>query len=383
MVTALSRIAARLREEARRHPGRPAACPRAGRRHTASRPRRSAEPPHRLRGFRAYPVGSRVTDARVAAPPTSSSRRRSRLRRPRPPRAGFGEAGPGRARAGRRRAGGRPPRPSAQGLGEPQPNSRCAPATGSPPAGSPGSSPPPPSAARSQRPGAPRTETAGQRSPAHRAAHQRDGGCGNAGTPAAWNTPALGSGSHRHRPRPGVAVRPGAAVQRQPPQHRQAGRDGGYHGARASTIRDVTGSDYARRWPAGGTARHDRTRAFPSSWPHDDPDAVTGACRTGSWRGTCLPDLDRWPWHRGGGRGLWTKTAADLVGYEPGWSSLLPDELAGEALRPTAGREKADGRPGGPGWPLNQPGRASPSRSATAPGGSSFLIVERASGGRA
>jgi hypothetical protein len=32
-----------------------------------------AGPPHRLYDFQAYPVGSRVTDARVAAPPTSSS----------------------------------------------------------------------------------------------------------------------------------------------------------------------------------------------------------------------------------------------------------------------------------------------------------------------
>ena len=72
MVTALSRIAARLREELVVTQDDPLqARARAG--GIGFEAEAEAGPPHRLRDFRAYPVGSRVTDTRVAAPPTSSS----------------------------------------------------------------------------------------------------------------------------------------------------------------------------------------------------------------------------------------------------------------------------------------------------------------------
>ena len=88
------------------------------------------------------PVGSQVTDARVAAPPTPPPARFP-LRRPRPRR---------RARelglAGLVLAGGAPGETAwalARGWADLDGPSRCAPVTGSPPTGSPGSSPPPPS----------------------------------------------------------------------------------------------------------------------------------------------------------------------------------------------------------------------------------------------
>ncbi len=72
IVETLPRIAARLREELVITQDDPLhARARAG----GAQLEADAEPgpPHQLSGFRAYPVGSQVTDARVAAPPTSSS----------------------------------------------------------------------------------------------------------------------------------------------------------------------------------------------------------------------------------------------------------------------------------------------------------------------
>jgi CubicO group peptidase (beta-lactamase class C family) len=54
-----------------------------------------------------------------------------------------------------------------------------------------------------------------------------------------------------------------------------------------------------------------------------------------------------------GAAGLWT-TAADLVRFGLGWSSLLPDALAREALRPQAEGEGV-GAETGLGWGLVQP----------------------------
>jgi hypothetical protein len=81
---------------------------------------------------------------------------------------------------------------------------------------------------------------------------------------------------------------------------------------------------------------------FPPSWPHDDPDAVTGYELEPD--GTFLPDLDdvaAIP----AAAGLWT-TAADLVKFGTGWSSLLP---GGDPPRPVGG-------------PARDPGRREPSR---------------------
>jgi hypothetical protein len=65
--------------------------------------------------------------------------------------------------------------------------------------------------------------------------------------------------------------------------------------------------------------------------------------------------------------GLWT-TAADLVKFGTGWSSLLPAGLAGEALRPQV--------PGhvGLGWRLNLADVIA-WEAGNGPGGSASLIV--------
>jgi CubicO group peptidase (beta-lactamase class C family) len=51
--------------------------------------------------------------------------------------------------------------------------------------------------------------------------------------------------------------------------------------------------------------------------------------------------------------GLWT-TAADLVHFGRAWSSLLPDPLAREALRPQVERDDVGGQAGF-GWMLMPP----------------------------
>ncbi len=83
--------------------------------------------------------------------------------------------------------------------------------------------------------------------------------------------------------------------------------------------------------------------SFPAGWPHEDPDAVTGYELEPD--GTFVPDLDDVTAILLAA-GLWT-TAADLVRFGTGWSSLLPADLASEALRPQD--------PGhiGLGWRLN------------------------------
>ncbi|HEX5407104.1 MAG TPA: hypothetical protein VFX16_32915 [Pseudonocardiaceae bacterium] len=65
--------------------------------------------------------------------------------------------------------------------------------------------------------------------------------------------------------------------------------------------------------------------------------------------------------------GLWT-TAADLVRFGIGWSSLLPEELVREVLTPQGGR--------GLGWPLDRAGEiaGSPGRGEA---GSVSLVVRR------
>jgi CubicO group peptidase (beta-lactamase class C family) len=69
---------------------------------------------------------------------------------------------------------------------------------------------------------------------------------------------------------------------------------------------------------------------FPAQWPGAEARAVTGYEL--NWEGSFRPA----PEHVGtvpAAAGLWA-TAADLVRFGLGWSSLLPAELAREALRP-------------------------------------------------
>ena len=103
--------------------------------------------------------------------------------------------------------------------------------------------------------------------------------------------------------------------------------------------------------------------SFPAGWPHDDPDAVTGYELEPD--GTFVPDLDDLTAILLAA-GLWT-TAADLVRFGTGWSSLLPAGLAGEALRPQAGHI-------GLGWRLDLAGGIA-WEADNGPGGSASLIV--------
>jgi CubicO group peptidase (beta-lactamase class C family) len=108
---------------------------------------------------------------------------------------------------------------------------------------------------------------------------------------------------------------------------------------------------------------------FPASWPHDDPDAVTGYELEPD--GTFLPDLDdvaAIP----AAAGMWT-TAADLVKFGTGWPSLLPAGLAGEALRPQAAEPSGPGQVG-LGWQINT-ARGLATEGGNGPGGSASLII--------
>jgi len=149
----------------------------------------------------------------------------------------------------------------------------------------------------------------------------------------------------------------------------------GDYAALGQLIADVTGADYAAAaarlvlGPLGMTASR-----FPVSWPYDDPDAVTGYELEPD--GTYVPDLDEVA-AVPAAAGLWT-TAADLVRFGAGWSSLLPGDLASEAVRPHA---SATGGPGqsGLGWRLNT-ARGFASEIGNGPGGSASLMVRLSDG---
>ena len=145
---------------------------------------------------------------------------------------------------------------------------------------------------------------------------------------------------------------------------------GGY-AALGQLIADVTGLPYpgaAARLvlePLGMTSSW-----FPARWPAADSEAITGyyVQEDSSFSQTpttvsTAPSL----------AGLWA-TAADLVRFGAGWSSLLPAALADEALRPHAGPDHHPVRTGF-GWMINESiGVAGVAGSG--PAGSASLVVE-------
>jgi CubicO group peptidase (beta-lactamase class C family) len=149
---------------------------------------------------------------------------------------------------------------------------------------------------------------------------------------------------------------------------------GGY-AALGQLIADVTGTDYADAatrlvlGPLGMTGSR-----FPVSWPYDDPDAVTGYELEPD--GTYVPDLDEVA-AVPAAAGLWT-TAPDLIRFGAGWSSLLPAELASEAIRPQASAPAGPGQCGF-GWSLNA-ARGFASETGNGPGGSASLMVRLSDG---
>jgi len=366
MVATLPRIAARLREELVVTQDDPLmARARAG--GIGFETEAEAEPPHRLRDFRAYPVGSRVTDARVAAPPTSSSGAVPAVAAE-TAASGFTELG----LAGVVLAGGAPGEAGwaiARGWAD---LDRAEPLR-------PGHRFPAYGVTRLI------TATAVLRLAAEGRVQLDDpanehvsavrladgtvtirellsysGGVG---------TPAPGSGYADTVPAPASLFGPVLPCGG-PRGTARAGGHGDY-AALGQLVADVTGSDYAAAvtrlvlGPLGMTGS-----TFPVSWPHDDPDAVTGYELEPD--GTFLPDLDEVS-TMPAAAGLWT-TAADLVKFGTGWSSLLPDALSGEALRPQAAEAPGPGQVG-LGWRLNT-ARGFAFQVGTGPGGSSSLMVK-------
>jgi CubicO group peptidase (beta-lactamase class C family) len=329
------------------------------------------EPPYRLRGFRAYLVGAQVTDTRVAAPPSQSSG-------PVPfvatetAAAGFGELG----LAGLVLAGGAPGKAAwtiARGwadldLAEPLRPGHRFPAYG---------------VTRLI------TATAVLRLAAEGRVRLDDPANDHLRTvrladgavtirellsyAGGVDTPALGSGYADTVP--ALASLFGPVL---PCSGNRGTASRGRHGdyaALGQLIADVTGSDYAvavARLVLGPLGMASST--FPASWPHDDPDAVTGYELEPD--GTFLPDLDDVAVIPAAA-GLWT-TAADLVKFCTSWSSLLPDDLAGEALRPQAAEADGPGQ-ASLGWRLNT-SRGFAYEVGNGPGGSSSLIVKAGDG---
>ena len=331
-------------------------------------------PPHRLRGFRTYLVGSQVTDTRVAAPPSQSSGPVP-LAATETAAAGFGELG----LAGLVLAGGAPGKAGwaiARGWAD---LDRAEPLR-------PGHRFPAYGVTRLI------TATAVLRLAAEGRIRLDDAANDHLRTVRLANdaitirellsytggvdTPAPGSGYADTVP--ALASLFGPVLPCSGPRGTaRPGADHADYAALGQLIADVTGSEYAEAvarlvlGPLGMTGS-----TFPSNWPHDDPDAVTGYELEPD--GTFLPDLDDVAVIPAAA-GLWT-TAADLVRFGTGWSSLLPDVLADEALRPQAAEAAGPGQVG-LGWRLNT-ARGFAFEVGTGPGGSSSLIV-RPGGDRA
>lgn len=110
---------------------------------------------------------------------------------------------------------------------------------------------------------------------------------------------------------------------------------------------------------------------FPASWPAAR--AVTGYQVAGDGSLEPVPEqVFRIP----AAGGLWT-CAADLVRFGLTWASLLPGELAREALRPHA--QQRDRAYVGLGWLLN-PAMDMYGHQGTGPSGSTSLVIRQSSG---
>jgi CubicO group peptidase (beta-lactamase class C family) len=127
---------------------------------------------------------------------------------------------------------------------------------------------------------------------------------------------------------------------------------GGY-AALGQLIADVTGLTYAdavTRLVLGALGM--TASSFPASATDMAAPAVTGYGVNGD--GTLAPvpvGVCAMP----AAGGLWS-TAADLARFAAGWSSLLPDELVREALRPQARRGSGSGGTVGLGWLISRDG---------------------------
>ncbi|HVQ95102.1 MAG TPA: serine hydrolase [Mycobacteriales bacterium] len=133
-------------------------------------------------------------------------------------------------------------------------------------------------------------------------------------------------------------------------------------------IADVTGSDYQ---DAATRMVLEPLGMGGSGFPRDYPatGVVTGHRRTDQGMFEPVPgQVSTMP----AAGGLWT-TAADLVRFGLAWSSLLPDPLAAEALRPQAERDAFGGQVG-LGWMLMLPKDVA-GHPGAGPGFSASLII--------
>jgi CubicO group peptidase (beta-lactamase class C family) len=134
---------------------------------------------------------------------------------------------------------------------------------------------------------------------------------------------------------------------------------------------DITGSPYPEAMarlvfgPLGMTGS-----SFPSSWPRDN--AVAGYNVPPDADGTFAPVPQKVFSMKAAG-GLWT-TAEDLVRFGFAWKSLLPEALAREVLRPQTTGGPVRGWDFGLGWVVSPRGDVA-AMATSGPGASTSLVV--------
>jgi CubicO group peptidase (beta-lactamase class C family) len=154
-----------------------------------------------------------------------------------------------------------------------------------------------------------------------------------------------------------------------------AGGLGGY-AALGALIADLTGSPYpeaAARLvldPLGMSGS-----SFPERWPAPDERAVVGYRLDTDGAFVPAPvEVGTVP----AALGLWT-TAADLIRFALGWSALLPAPLAGEAMRPLVRSSASSEVAIGLGWRINE-SRGVAGQAGYARSGAASLVVKLDSG---
>lgn len=147
------------------------------------------------------------------------------------------------------------------------------------------------------------------------------------------------------------------------------------YAALGQLIADITGSPYGEAvtglvlQPLAMTSS-----SFPAAWPDGDAGAFTGYRLLGDGMfAAARHQVATMP----STAGLWA-TAADLLRFAAGWSSLLPDSLAREALTPQADPAAGGGQMG-LGWMLHRDnGRAG--HAGIGPGFAASLFIHLSSG---
>ncbi len=150
---------------------------------------------------------------------------------------------------------------------------------------------------------------------------------------------------------PGLAASAGPVLSRRGTRGVFRFSDGGY-AALGQLVADVTRMSYpdaAACLVLGPLGMRDSS--FQGSGPGSDSPAVTGYRLSPEMTFAPAPAVASTIL---ASRGMWT-TAADLLRFGATWSSLLPDALAREALRPQAARSRGGVRIG-LGWPVGADG---------------------------